>query len=109
MSEAKYIAIIGDKDSVTAFRALGVKVFSNLNPFAVRETVKKLARDGCAVILITEKAAAEVPDVITKYKASAYPVIIPIPDSTGTDGFGMQGIRNDIEKAIGSDIILSEK
>ena len=108
MSETKYsgMAIIGDKDSVMAFKALGVKVFSDLNPFAVRETIKQLAHDGCAVILITEKAAAEVPDALAKYKTSAYPVIIPIPDSTGATGFGIQGIKHDVEKAIGTDVIF---
>ena len=106
MSETNKMAVIGDKDSVMAFRALGVRVFSDLNPFAVRETIKRLAHDGCPLILITEKAAEEVPDALAKYKTVAYPVIIPIPDSTGATGFGMQGLKHDIEKAIGTDIIF---
>ena len=100
------IAVIGDKDSVTAFKALGLEIFPDANPFATRELFKKLAHEHYAVILITEKAAGGIPDVIAKYKASAYPVIIPIPDSTGTNGFGIQGLKNDIEKAIGTDIIF---
>ena len=100
------IAVIGDKDSVTAFKALGLEIFPDVNPFATRETIKKLSHDRYAIILITEKAAGGVPDIIAKYKASAYPVIIPIPDSAGTNGFGIQGLKNDIEKAIGTDIIF---
>ena len=101
------MAIIGDKDSVLAFKALGMKVFSDLNPFAVRETLKQLARENYAIVLITEKAAQSVPDAIAKYKTAPYPVIIPIPDSTGATGFGIQGLKNDVEKAIGTDIIFN--
>jgi len=101
-------AIIGDKDSVTAFKALGVRVFPDTNPFAVRETLKRLAREHYALILITERAAEGVADAIAKYKAEPYPIIIPIPDSTGTTGFGIQGLKNDVEKAFGADIIFNK-
>ena len=100
------IAVIGDKDSVTAFKALGLEIFSDSNAFAIRDRIKRLAQVHYAIILITEKAAAEVPDVIQKYKASAYPAIIPIPDSMGTTGYGIQGLKKDIEKAIGTDVIF---
>ena len=104
------IAIVGDKDSVTAFKALGVKVVPETNPFAVREALKRLAREHYAVILITERAASGegVPEAIEKYKTEAYPIIIPIPDSAGTTGFGIQGLKRDVEKAIGADIVFNK-
>jgi len=100
------IAVIGDRDSVTAFKALGLEIFPDTNPFAMRETIRKLAQSRYAVILITEKAAGEIPDVIAKYRASAYPVITVIPAGTGTTGLGIQGLKKDIEKAIGTDVIF---
>lgn len=99
------IAVIGDRDSVLAFKAVGAEVFAVTNPFAVRETVKKLAREGYAVILITERVAENVQEIIKRYKSVPYPVIIPIPDSAGSTGLGMSGITEDVEKAIGTDIL----
>ena len=103
------IAVIGDKDSVMAFKGLGVRVFSDLNPYVVRDTLKQLARDKCAVILITEKAAAEVSDAIARYRAGAYPVILLIPDSAGSGGAGIQGLKDNVEKAVGTDVIFKLK
>lgn len=102
------MAVIGDKDSVLAFKAAGVDVFSQTNPFEIRDTLKKLARSGYSIIFITEKQAAEVQEAIQRFKEQAYPIIIPIPDSSGTNGFGMKGIKADVEKAIGTDIIFNK-
>ena len=87
------IAVVGDKDSVLAFAAT---------------VLKKLARD-CAVIFITEQLAEKVSDVIQRYKARPYPAVIPIPSGEGSNGFGMDGIRSDVEKAIGADILFNRE
>ncbi len=101
-------AIIGDKDSVLAFKALGMRVVAETNPFKAREAVKTLARENYSVILITERVAEAIPETLARYKAAAYPIIIPIPDSAGATGLGMQGLKADVEKAIGTDIIFKE-
>ena len=103
------IAVIGDKDSVLAFKAIGVDVYPETEPAAVRETIKKLARDHYSVILICERQAEDAADVIGRFKALPYPIIIPIPDSRGSNGFGVAGLKKDVEKAIGSDIIFNQK
>lgn len=101
------IAVVGDKDSVLAFKAIGVEVFSVNGFFEAREIVKKLARD-YAVIFITEEIAKELTSLTDRYKARAYPVIIPIPSAAGTTGYGMEGIKKDVEKAIGADILFNK-
>lgn len=103
------IAVIGDKDSVLAFKAVGVDVFSTTNPFEVRELIKKLARNSYLIIYITEDLAALASDTIVKYKTRAYPAIIPIPGSNGTNGMGIDGIKADVERAIGADILFNKK
>lgn len=102
------IAVIGDKDSVLAFKALGVDVYGVKTFFEGQETLKKLARQ-YSVIFITEDIAAEMPEILERYKAKPYPAVIPIPSAKGSTGFGMKGISKDVEKAIGADILFNNK
>ena len=57
------------------------------------------------MIYITETAAAQAEDTINLYKTEPYPAIIPIPSRFGSEGVGMKGIQDNIEKAIGADIL----
>jgi V/A-type H+-transporting ATPase subunit F len=102
------VAVIGDKDSVLAFKALGVDVFDARNTFEAQETLKKLARE-YAVIFITEDIVEMIADIVARYKTRAYPAVIPIPSAKGTTGLGMKGISKDVEKALGADILFNNK
>jgi V/A-type H+-transporting ATPase subunit F len=98
------IAVIGDKDSVLAFKAVGADVFPVKNTFDAAETLKKLAKD-YAVIFITEDIAEKISDVADRYKTRPYPAVIPIPGVCGSNGYGMSNISKNVEKAIGTDIL----
>ena len=100
------IGIIGDKDSILAFKAIGVDCFPTKNYFDAKETLKKLARN-YAVIFITEDIAAEIKDVIDRYATIPFPAIIPIPTCEGSNGFGMKNLSKNVEKAIGADILFN--
>lgn len=98
------VAVLGDKDSVLAFRALGLDVFSPNSDDEARNIVDDLARRGYGVIYITERMAAGIPKTIQQYKSKPMPAIIYIPDSRGTLGIGMKDISANVEKAVGMDI-----
>lgn len=106
MPEVNKIAVIGDKDSILAFKAIGVDVFSARNSFEAQDTLKKLARE-YAVVFITEDLAAEIPDILKRYKTRPFPAVIPIPTAQGSTGFGMKALSKDVEKAIGADILFN--
>ena len=86
------IAVVGDRDSILAFRAVGIKTMAADTPKDTELLVNRLGREGYRIIFITEKAAAMIPEVLAKYKTTAYPAIIPIPDQFGSNGAGMQGL-----------------
>lgn len=102
------IAVVGDKDSVLAFRALGLEVFPVADREEAEQTVKTLAKD-FAVIFVTEQVAAEIGALLQRYKTRPYPAVIPIPSGEGSNGFGMDGIKKDVEKAIGADILFNRE
>lgn len=102
------MGVVGERDVVLAFEAMGMRVIPAETPQTVSAAVFKLAEDGIRVIFITERAARLAPETLERYKASAATVLIPIPGSQGTDGFGMERVRANVEKAIGADILFNE-
>lgn len=106
--ERNGIAVVGDKDSVLAFKAIGLDVFPVGGEMEARETVKNLART-YSVIYITDQIAEQLDSLLKRYKSRPYPVVVPIPSAEGNSGFGMRGIKSDVEKAIGSDILFDKE
>lgn len=99
------VAVVGDKDSVLAFRALGVHVFTVYQADEARSTIDKIAREEYGIIFVTEQIASLVPETIERYNSSVLPAIILIPSNQGTLNIGMDRIDKNVEKAVGSNIL----
>ncbi len=103
------IAVIGDKDSVLAFKSVGVEVFDATTAQEAQTLIKKLSQEQYAVIFIAENLAEQIPAVLAKAKTQPFPAVVPIPTTEHSSGFGMKGIKSDVEKAIGVDIIFNKE
>lgn len=103
------IAVIGDKDSILAFKAVGAETFTASNVFEANERLKALTAGEYAVVFITEEIAELIPDTLKKLKTRTFPAVIPIPSGKGSTGLGMRGIKSDVEKAIGADILFNKE
>lgn len=99
------IAVVGDKDSVLAFKALGIDVFTVVKADEARRTIDTIARKKYGVIFVTEQIAEKIPDTIERYDDQLVPAIILIPSNQGTLDIGMDRINQNVEKAIGSNIL----
>ena len=102
---SKKIGVVGDKDSVLAFKALGVDVFPVSEFDEAKRTVDKLAMDDYAVIFVTEHVAQGIQETIGRYTRKMLPAIILIPSNQGTLNIGMQRISDNVEKAVGVNIL----
>ncbi len=98
-------AVIGDRESISGFAALGLSVFPSSDPKQTAELINRLAGNDFAIIYITEAAAAQAEETIAKYRSSKLPAIILIPGISGNTGDGMKNLHAAVEKAVGSDII----
>ncbi len=103
------IAVMGERDSIYGFAALGLDIFPAENREEAKSVLSAIAGGEYAVIYITEKTAAELSAEIAKYDEVPTPAIIPIPGITGNTGAGMARVREAVEKAVGSDIIFNNK
>ena len=99
------IAVMGDRDSILGFGALGLDVFPTENPTEARHTLHKLAREEYAIIYMTEQLASQLSQEIHRYHDSVTPAIILIPGREGSLGIGMNNIQQSIQRAVGADIL----
>ncbi len=107
MEKIGKIAVIGDSESVTAFMAIGATVQKVSDEYQAADVLRKLAKtDEYAVILVTENYAAKMDALMQKLKEQPYPAVLAIPSANGSNGFGMAGIKRDVEKAVGVDILF---
>ena len=104
MANSYQIAVLGDKDSVMGFKALGLTVFPVDDVEQARHTLHRIAKEEYAIIYITEQLAQLVPADIARYKTETTPAIILIPGKSGSLGLGAQALQTAIERAVGADI-----
>ena len=102
------VGIIGDKDSVMGFLALGIDIFPAYGADEIKKTINRLAEREYAIIYITEEASLQAKETIAKYKDMELPAIIVIPGISGHMGLGMNEVRESAKRAIGADILFSE-
>ena len=79
MANSYQIAVLGDKDSVLGFKALGLTVFPVDDVEQARHTLHRIAKEEYAVILL--------------------------PGKEGSLGMGIANIKKSVERAVGADIL----
>lgn len=102
---SKKIGVVGDKDSVLAFKALGIDVFPVVEGDEARKTIDKLAMSDYAIIFVTEQVAQNIEETIERYNRVTLPAVILIPSNQGSLNIGMQRISDNVEKAVGVNIL----
>jgi vacuolar-type H+-ATPase subunit F/Vma7 len=78
MSDSNRAAVIGPKDIISAFSAVGFDIYPS-DDAVTNGLVQKLA-DEYPLILITEREYSSARDTIQKYAAVPYPIILQIPN-----------------------------
>ncbi|MBM6870298.1 V-type ATP synthase subunit F [Pseudoflavonifractor phocaeensis] len=104
MSEYK-IAVLGDRDSVLGFRALGLEAFPAETVEEARRILHNLAKENYAIVYLTEQYAAGMAADVARYKDELTPAIILIPGKEGSLGIGMANVKSAVERAVGADIL----
>ena len=101
------IAVVGEKDSIYGFAALGLEVFSVKDTQEAKVVVKRLINDNVAVIYLTESIIADIYDDLLRIAGDKLVSIIPIPSLLSDTKIGMESLRKSVVKAVGTDILFS--
>ena len=99
------IGVVGDKDSVLAFKAIGIDVFPVVEVEEARKAIDKMAFNKYAVIFVTEQLAQHLEKTIERYNRELLPSIILIPSNQGSLNIGKKRISDNVEKAVGVNIL----
>lgn len=102
------VAVLGDRDSVIGYRALGMTVIDIDEPQDVISAIDELMADHYSVIFLTETLAEKNQDELKKYRDRGLPSIIPIPSMKGSTGFGMRQISESVRRAVGINLFDQE-
>lgn len=98
------VAIIGDKDSILGFSAIGIDVFPAYEEQEAKKIIHELEENNYGIIFITEKLSLLIESEIEKYRSKMIPNIITIPGNTGSMNIGADNVKKYVKKAIGIDI-----
>lgn len=99
------IAVIGDRDSVLGFQALGLEVCPVETVEEARQAIHQMAKENYAILYLTEQLAARLEPEIARYQDALTPAIILIPGKEGSLGIGMAKVKTAVERAVGADIL----
>lgn len=101
------LAIVGDGDSITVFKAAGVATFPAENAERARDTLRRIAKD-YQVIFLTEELARGLSEFLKRFDEQSYPVVLSIPSKNGSSGYGIEQMKSAMERALGVDILFNE-
>ena len=117
MAKDQYnLAIIGTKDQILGFKALGATAVNAANADEAKDKLFELVKeevdlgDGesrkkyAIIFMLEEYMTPLTKEDYKKLNKEALPAVVPIPGVKGTKGFGNTRIKKMVEQAVGSDI-----
>ena len=99
------IAMIGDFDSISGFRGLGIKIFPVKSSSETKEVIKEIIKGEYKIVFITENFSDGVMEYIEEIHSGLWPLFVLIPSIHGSFGLGRERLRKFIIKATGSDLL----
>ncbi|KAF1301419.1 MULTISPECIES: V-type ATP synthase subunit F [Enterococcus] len=99
------IGVIGDKESILPFKLFGFTVKYGTDKKTVEEAFNAMIKEKFGVIYITEPCAQLIQDQIDRYDSQLTPAVVLIPNHDGSLGIGTQAVQNNVEKAVGQNIL----
>lgn len=102
------IAVIGDADFISGFKALGCTLYPIDDKTDVRPVFEQAIEANFPFIFILESYALKIIDLINQYQEKSRPLIIPLPDYRG-DLFLSEDLLSQFTiRAVGKDIVQGE-
>ena len=101
------IAVLGDRQTVVGFKALGLSVFPVTNADEAKQSFRAITKPDSeyAIIYVEESFAEALSADIARFKDSPNPAVILIPGKDGSLGLGLTALNAAVERAIGSNIV----
>ena len=102
------VAVMGDKESILGFSAIGMDIFPVYEAEEAKEIIHKLEAENYGIIYITEKLSLLIEREIERYRSKHIPAIITIPGNSGNMNIGANKVKEYAKKAVGIDIVFKD-
>ena len=103
------VAVVGDKDSILGFKALGVSTFPVAGEGEAAQVFKTVLSKDFAVVCITENIAQHIMPQVEEANKKMLPSVVFIPNNQGVLELGKQQMKKSAERAIGVDILFGKE
>ena len=70
------IGVVGDKDSILSFKALGIDVYPVVTKEEARSTIDEMASNDYGIIFVTEQIATLIENTIERYNREVLPAVL---------------------------------
>jgi len=105
--QQREIGIIGDRDLVMAFQALGLHAFAVSSGDEVKAAFGNVLEKDFGIVFISSDWISYLSDEIAKI--DGFPIVVEIPDIKGATSRSEDFISRIIERAVGVDITKKEE
>ncbi len=100
------IALIGGRTSTSAFGALGVRTFVVDRPEDAVSAWERIPFEELGLLLVNETVYGSLPEQIAELRERTLPVVLVIPTLSGSRGIGRKELRELVEKATGTSMVM---
>ncbi len=102
------IAVVGDKESIFGFSAIGMDIYSAYEEEDIKNIIPKLIEENYAIIYITENVSIKAEEYLEKFNKRDIPAIVTIPNNTENLHYGEKRIKDMVQKSVGIEINFKE-
>lgn len=101
------VAVIGARDTVLGFKALGLDTFPSAPDDELRRLFKQITGPQAeyGIVYLEEELAEFLSEEIKAFNSKPTPAIIMIPGRDGSKGISMRALHDSVVRAIGTDIL----
>ena len=101
------IGVLGGRETVMGFKALGLDIFPVESEEEARQTLRKISKpeEQYGIIYVEENLAPALDHEISRLKDDVTPAVILIPGRDGSLGLGQSALQAAVERAVGSNIL----
>ena len=100
------IAVIGERDTILPFRALGLEIVPMNPDEKVNELVEKLLKEKVRIIFFTPDLFPHLQPIMERTRKSPVPCFIALP--TAKVEITIERLRRLVAKAIGADLLFKK-
>lgn len=96
------IAVVGNRETVVAFRAAGLQAFPVAAGADAAARVEELIAAGYRVVFFTEELFADLAPVLERYRRAAVPCLVALPQ--GRSGQSLARLQAVVRRSVGTDV-----